>query len=1065
MQKRSFNRSPLAAGVALALGMTTVTTVSAQEDGDDVSIEEIVVTGIRGSLSSAQAMKENADTFVDGVTAQDIGALPDRSVAEALQRLPGVNIGRFKKTTDPDRFSVEGADVIIRGLPFVRSELNGRDVFSATGGTVLSFNDVSPELLGSVLVYKNATADMIDGGIAGTVNLITRKPLDTDGLRLAGSAEMNYGDLAEEATPTITFLGSNSWETAGGRFGLQAGYATSNLKTRSDASQVTDPCYRDASLTGGCIRVAPVDSGGVGGALNFTPDTFPPANTVIVPKGAGVRTTGYDRDREAFSLVGQWESNDGGLLVTAEYLRAEYNQHVDEYAMLALVNDDALFPSPAPGTNWTFSNDGSFQSGTLSQNEWRGLDNCQDGSLNPPAGLTRPCNVQLGVPTELLRFQRQDDSVTEDLSLALSWHPNDKLGFNFEAQHVKSERSEDGIISAMATYSDIFLDVTGETPNVQFRTPITTDGSTDPNYFTNPDRTYYSFLLDSQIENDADMSTLRADLDYHFSDDAFVRGVKFGARWSDRDRVTRDNRFANWGVLSAPWTGDISWLGAGWEQIQAATYASDPTGDIASYSNVYNPFEDFQRGNAFVPVADGAGIFFGGQDMLAEYFSGQTLDQANAIHAINVFDLWGGLSWRPVSTRNGLVDGTPFLPGEISDVNEKTEAAYARLDFGTDGSMPITGNVGVRYVKTTIKSGGEVQFPVPPAPDATLCNNPPPGGAPGYCSLSPERSAEFLSAFTGELIGDNADIEYEEILPSLNVKMQVTDDLLFRFAASKAISRPDLAAYATGGVLGDNTNSLRDAGTLDTGPMFAISTGNRLLKPITAWNYDLSAEWYFDNVGSLTVSLFQKDFEGLITNGATIRTFESDTGVMATAEVRGPSNVEKATLKGYELAYQQTFDFLPAPFNGLGAQATYTYVDGGELTAATDNVQRQPFANGLPYVGISEDTINLAGFYETDRLSARLAWNWRSEFLLTPRDDIFPFSPIVGESTGQLDGSFFYNFNDFYGMETMKIGLQVVNILDEVTKTSQIIDFDGTRFPRTAFRNDRRFTLAVRFEF
>ena len=118
-------------------------------------------------------------------------------------------------------------------------------MFSATGGTKLSFNDVSPELLGSVLVYKNATADMIDGGIAGTVDLRTRKPLDTDGLRLAGSAEYNYGDIAKEASPTISFLGSNTWDTDSGSFGLQVGYAQSELNTRSYASQVTDPCYRN----------------------------------------------------------------------------------------------------------------------------------------------------------------------------------------------------------------------------------------------------------------------------------------------------------------------------------------------------------------------------------------------------------------------------------------------------------------------------------------------------------------------------------------------------------------------------------------------------------------------------------------------------------------------------------------------------------------------------------------------------------------------------------------------------------------------------------------------------
>jgi len=266
-------------------------------------------------------------------------------------------------------------------------------------------------------------------------------------------------------------------------------------------------------------------------------------------------------------------------------------------------------------------------------------------------------------------------------------------------------------------------------------------------------------------------------------------------------------------------------------------------------------------------------------------------------------------------------------------------------------------------------------------------------------------------------------------------------------------------------VFGDNTNNLRDAGTLETGPLFAVSTGNRLLRPIESWNYDLSAEWYFADVGSLTLSLFKKDFEKLITRGATVRTFTSDTGTSAVVEVRADTNVDDASMEGFELAYQQVFDFLPGAFSGLGVQATYTYVDASDLQAPTNDVQRSPFANGLSLAGVSEDTVNLTAFYETDVLSARLAWNWRSEYLITPRDDIFPFSPIVGESTGQLDGSFFYNFNDFFGMENFKVGLMAVNILDEVTKTSQIIDFDGTRFPRSAYRNDRRYTLVARFEF
>ena len=1064
MHKLSFTRTPLAAGVALALGVSG-TSAWAQDEGDSDAIEEIVVTGIRGSLQSAQALKENSDTFVDGVTSQDIGALPDRSVAEALQRVPGVNIGRFKKASDPDRFSVEGADVVIRGLPFVRSELNGRDVFSANGGTVLSFNDVSPELLGSVLVYKNTTADMIEGGIAGTVDLVTRKPLDTDGLRLAGSAEYNYGDIAEEGSPTVSFLGSNNWETAGGRFGLQLGYAQSELNTRSYASQVTDPCYRASTLDTQCIRAAGVDSGGVGAPI-LGPDEFPPAGTVIVPKGAGVRTTGYERDRNALSLVGQWESNDGRFLVTAEYLRAEADLNVDEHAILALVNNDNDPPTtpPASGSDWIFNNN-SFQSGTLSQTSWRGLENCVPGSIdtpeNPAYGSQGRCFSQTGLPTEALRFQRKDRSVTEDLSLALSFFPTDNLSLNIEAQHVDAKRDEDGFISAMATYSDIYLDVSGETPDVRFNTPATTDGSTDPNYFTNPNRWYNWFLIDNQIQNEGDMSTLRADLDYHFGDDKFIRDVKFGARWSDRERINRDTTFgSNWGSLGQPWAGDPTWAG-GWEGKDAVRFASDPLS--AGSNTVFNPFSDFQRGEVPVPLPDGAALFFGGQDMVADYFSGLIEQQAGQIRDATFSNDYG-VGWNPLYTRGGLIEGTPFLPGDISDVGEKTQAAYVRFDFGVDGETPITGNIGVRYVKTTIESAGQLQFPQQP-PDANLCDPNLPGAVPGYCFLSPERTVEFLSAFTGELVDDSADIEFDHVLPSFNVKIGVTDNFLVRAAVSKGISRPDLASFQTGGGFGDNTNTLRDTGTLETGPLFAIDTGNRLLRPVEAWNYDVSAEWYFDNVGSLTFSLFKKDFEKLITRGATQRVVTSDTGTTALVEFRADTNVQDASMEGFELAYQQTFDFLPEPFNALGAQATYTYVDASDVIEPENITRRTPFAEGLSLAGVSEDTVNLTAFYENDTISARLAWNWRSDYLITPRDDIFPFSPIVHESTGQLDGSFFYNFNDFYGVENFKVGLMAVNILDEVIKTSQIIDYDGTTYPRSAFRNDRRFTLVARFEF
>ena len=176
--------------------------------------------------------------------------------------------------------------------------------------------------------------------------------------------------------------------------------------------------------------------------------------------------------------------------------------------------------------------------------------------------------------------------------------------------------------------------------------------------------------------------------------------------------------------------------------------------------------------------------------------------------------------------------------------------------------------------------------------------------------------------------------------------------------------------------------------------------------------------------------------------------------------INGPVNSDGGTLKGVEFAYQQTYDFLPWVFSGLGTQLTYTYVDAGDFKNNNLGAEQSPFAGGLPLAGVSKHTVNAVVFFEKGPVAARVAYNWRSDFLQTPRDVIFPFSPIYGESTGQLDASLFFSVT-----KQLKLGVQGVNLLDEVTRTSQVIDYQGTRATRSAFRNDRRYTFLARFDF
>lgn len=1104
-----------------------------EEAVESVEDDAIVVTGFKKSLESAQNIKRDADTFIDAITAEDIGALPDRSVAETLQRVPGITIGRFEKTTDPDRFSVEGTGVIIRGLPFGRSELNGRDIFSATGGRELSFNDVSPELLGRVEVFKNVTADMIEGGPSGTVNLVTRKPLDAKGLKVAGTVGVNYGDLRQEWSPEFSVLASNTFETGAGTFGIQASYAYSELKSRTDASQVADPCYRAPTLDGRCIRPLSVGSGGFVGNPNFDASNFPPAGSVLVPKGAGIRTTDLDRTREAFSGVLQYEDPTGDFIATFEWLRAESSFETEEFALISRVDDEALFPEARAGTTFEYDANGIFQRGILSQRQG-------DAYANPFG--------RGGIPLDSLRFLRALDTTTEDFSLDVKWNITDRFRVNFEAQTISSDLTRDSVFGALSTWADVDLDLTGSVPQIQFLAPV----GSPADYFSSGLNSYYWFGLDSREKNEGELGSLRFDAEYDISDDGFFKAARFGARWADRDRTTRNTNFSTWGNLSAPWAGRAGCApwgeGSGCDAnapgvlvypdfdpnrrfpaqntngfVPGRYYTGLPGQEFAiaggafvdefpNYAQYRNPFADnFQRGSVPLPVENGAAYYFGGDDFLGEYLSGLTDQQIDEIQQFALsperFNYGVNGRSRPDEVTGEIlpcdIEGV-FCPGEVSVVSEVTKAAYARADFGHDFSngWNIEGNIGLRYVETQISTSGRIGFPDPGRFDTPVieggvqvgggngdgivqttevtagCNfgtgAPPPISLSGICQLSPARLAEFAAAHTGEVLIDNRDITFEHWLPSFNAKLDVGGGLLFRVAASKNISRPDLQLFRAGGGIGDNTVALANAGgdALATGPLFALQTGNRNLLPVTVWNYDLSVEWYFAKVGSLTFSVFAKDVDGFIDQGFAQVNYEGSNGPIE-VNVQGPANFQDGQLRGFELAHQQVYDFLPGVLSGLGTQFTYTYIDGGDftnpnlsdfgqssITTGADQLGGGAFVAQQPLAGISEHTINATIFYEKGPLSMRAAYNWRSEFLITPRDDIFPFSPIWQESSGQMDASIFYSVTD-----QIKLGIQGVNLLDEVTRTSQVVDFDGTRITRSAFRNDRRFTFLARFQF
>ncbi|WP_339900243.1 TonB-dependent receptor domain-containing protein, partial [Paraglaciecola polaris] len=232
--------------------------------------------------------------------------------------------------------------------------------------------------------------------------------------------------------------------------------------------------------------------------------------------------------------------------------------------------------------------------------------------------------------------------------------------------------------------------------------------------------------------------------------------------------------------------------------------------------------------------------------------------------------------------------------------------------------------------------------------------------------------------------------DYSEFLPSFNVKVELNEELLVRVAGSKTFSRPHFGDLAPS----LNLNFEQGRGT----------GGNPDLDPFTATNLDLSLEYYFASGGLASSTVFYKDIDGFLQTSESAETIGGNDFV-----ILRKSNGGSGTVRGIELAYQQFFDFLPAPFDGLGLQANYTYVD-------SDVPSPNPLLPNISLEGLSDNSYNLVAIYEDDLVSGRLSYNYRSDFLVS--------TEVAQEGFGQLDLSLAYNVS-----ESFRLTLDALNLL------------------------------------
>ena len=383
------------------------------------------------------------------------------------------------------------------------------------------------------------------------------------------------------------------------------------------------------------------------------------------------------------------------------------------------------------------------------------------------------------------------------------------------------------------------------------------------------------------------------------------------------------------------------------------------------------------------------------------------------------------------------------------------------------------GNLGVRVVRTRNDAGDpSITIGAANIPPLATCQ------ASAAADGLPASICDPLEQLHAALAGGGAITvdqviptknEYTNVLPTLNLRFYLQDNMFLRFAAGKAMIRPTFAQLQPNFALGVNFETLTGypTGCDITPPTFTCpnpfrGTGaNPTLKPTTSNQFDVSWEYYFGQAGQLSAALFYKRIKNFIF-AETQQVPIIANGEALEFDLVTLQNGSRGKIKGFELAYQQFYDFLPKPLDGLGFSANLTYIDssGGRNTTDAPSDPNQvggSLDDSLPLEGMSKWAYNLVLMYSKYGVDARLAYNWRSKYLLTTSAANIN-RPVWSEDYGQLDGSIFYDVT-----KNFKLGVQGTNLLN--TKT--FLDVGGAdRHPRYSWNiTDRRIAFILRGQF
>jgi TonB-dependent receptor len=1026
----------LCCGAAIAQTTSDDTTTAIPAAAGAVKLDTVVVTGQRKALETAQERKRNAEEIIDSVTADEAGKLPDKSITEVLQRVVGVTMDhtRAKMTSGIDesfKFRPEGSGVQTRGLSYGTSTLNGRESFSAGWpGREISWDEVGPELMAGVDVYKNPSSEVIEGGMS-SIDLRTKLPFDSKansgGLSVRGS-HSGSGD-----SPSFSGMYSTRWDSPVGQLGWLVDLAYSKSTYQND---------------------------GFGLGQQYPLTDASSGKRIWIPSGFSWSKSDGESERVGLYAALQWKKNDKESSLTyfdsgrrsADSSTSfgigydQNNKNIDIYN--TVITDGKYDPA------------GNFQSGTLSYPYKDGVRSGK-GANNFAAG---------GLDGSSTANYSESHSRNRELAWNFKWVINDRWSMQNDLQWVHATNDSTGNQIGLGTFvPNMNLDLTTPRPSLSF-TPATAAFLADPNNY------YWNIMQPNLNKAEANLYAWKVDGKFKF-DDPVLRDVRFGMRLTEREASHTSAGGSGWYSIAEPWkvaqstnpgnpatTDQLGWWmntnfpylsNTAFQVPNGVTTASFPnffSGKMTAPPNIVVPTMDLVKNypNAYQSLA-----------LLRKALCLQTAAASGQNHGCDS----AGSDWNVMSYDNIPITNSNH-PGQASvdTHSEGTQAIYGSLRFGfEDWKYPVDGFVGLRVVRTSAV-------------------------AHGYSTLNPIKVKDLPASvpqFTEEAGKAPIDVNATSIdaIPSLNLKMTLSPTLQTRLAMSQGMARPgfnQLQEYITY----DQTVVRNAAGDISQVVYSGGNSGNAKLKPIKSNNVDLSLEWNPRSGQSLTGVVFFKDIKDIIMSDTYKRTLYDTAGSPQDFLITGPANAASMWQAGIEISGMTYLDKIPALektlpewAKGFGISSNVSYLDGKfdlyhpykstycPANGGSDTVLNLYGCdtNGMPYTNLavpymSKKAFNVGFMYDHGPFSARLAYSWRDRALVainaygsgggngtssdptravtttvagvtttTYPHDVGYGLPVWDEAAGQWDASMSYNITNH-----MSFSFSVSNLTDTV---------------------------------